>query len=603
MKKISAYIFSGAVFLLSAVLPLKAAEVFGGAILKKSSPDKILVTFPAVQGWPQLRIAIPPQKWGKGKVSFQARVIEPLDSALPGGICVLSEHPRNRIAARYIHKELNGKTPVTLEFAHKNGSAPGFLVIAAKNPTAPITLEISKIDVGKAAAPSTIQFSKQKLEPIKPLIFKGKPFFPLGAFDSTPIDASGKLGMIDPDFLAAGGNITEFGGLHLESAHDFATHGQPAIFAALEKISSDPAFADVALVIETGIEFFMRPATAEEKKHGISFVPLAEAERAAALKRYTTEVKRLAKYENIIGYTVDEPENCLHPWYSWACKDEWNAKRDLGLCGIMEEIFLPMQQIIHTHHPNAKTMPILAWWTTYKPAGNIYDVVIANEYPRRGKPDIEFASDLFIVNYDAGMAAAAARANGKTAIYMPPCFDNCPGNYRYLTIREQLYVMFAPLTRGCMGLHLWRLQRASDFHRKTVVYPAMKEVHKLKDFLLGEWCDELVISDHDTASADYLKSFAERSPMFEKVSSGKLIRVENPVPDVSYCLRKHPDGRYCLIAVNNRREPLEVQFRLAVDRLPETMIDSINASDRINVSGASVFTVKFEPFGVHAYIW
>lgn len=66
------------------------------------------------------------------------------------------------------------------------------------------------------------------------------------------------------------------------------------------------------------------------------------------------------------------------------------------------------------------------------------------------------------------------------------------------------------------------------------------------------WRDELVASDHDTAGVDYLKKFRERVRLVQGEEDGEVV-TSDLVPDVTYCLRRHADGRWLLLAVNNRR--------------------------------------------------
>ena len=171
-----------------------------------------------------------------------------------------------------------------------------------------------------------------------------------------------------------------------------------------------------------------------------------------------------------------------------------------------------------------------------------------------------------------------------------------------MTLPEQLYLMFAPIARGAMGIHGWRLQRCSDGYRKFVIYPAMKEVHKLKEFFLGEWLDEYVKSDRDTASVDYLKQFQERVREITGLEDEAKYVVKDAVPDVTYCLRRHPDGRYLLLCVNNMRTPVEATFTLGLPKTPRIMVDNINRNDKVWFKGNQA-KVKFAPFGVHAYIF
>lgn len=248
-------------------------------------------------------------------------------------------------------------------------------------------------------------------------------------------------------------------------------------------------------------------------------------------------------------------------------------------------------------------MPIIAWEPSYANTAAMYDVLIANTYPHKLEGKKEFDPPLYRVSYDAAMQVAAVRAagNGKSAIFMPPMYDLRNGHIGY-TVREQLYVMFAPITRGVMGIHGWRLQRCSDEYRKFVIFPAMKEVHNLKEYFLGEWYDELVSSDRDTASVDYLRSFKNRVREVESTEDGVYQEVGDAVPDVTYCLRKHrTDGSYLLLAVNNMRTPVSANFEINLPNLPRFMIDNINRNDKVWLKGSKA-KIKFEPFEVHAYI-
>ena len=230
---------------------------------------------------------------------------------------------------------------------------------------------------------------------------------------------------------------------------------------------------------------------------------------------------------------------------------------------------------------------------------------ILNKYYVSVKVDKEeFSGPLYDVSYDAAMQVDAVRraGGGRTAIFMPQMYDNLNGIIRPLTLREQRYVNFAPITRGVMGIYGWRLQRCSSDYRKSVIYPAMKEVSLLSSFFLGEWHDELVSSDHDTATADYLKKFKVRIRLVEGEEEDDNVFVKDIVPDVTYCLRKHPDGRHLLLVANNRREPLTVKFQLDLKNLPAHLQDVLDGH-RVRVNAKQgTFQDTFAPFDIHAYI-
>ncbi|NLZ59807.1 MAG: hypothetical protein GX901_04010, partial [Lentisphaerae bacterium] len=255
----------------------------------------------------------------------------------------------------------------------------------------------------------------------------------------------------------------------------------------------------------------------------------------------------------------------------------------------------------------AQLMPIIAWWTTYKQTADMYDVLIANTYPKKLDYS-EFSANLYTISYDAAMQVAAVRANGggRSAIFMPPMYDNLPRYipYTHYTLNEQLYVMFAPIVQGVMGVHGWRLQRCSAAFRKFVIYPAMKEVSRLSEFFLGEWHNELVSSDHDDATVEYLQKFKERERLVEGLEDAENKKALALVPDVSHCLRRHADGRYLLLIVNNRREPLpEVRFKLWLEKLPRKMTCNINHSRTVWFSKDGEFKTALKPFEVQAYVF
>lgn len=454
---------------------------------------------------------------------------------------------------------------------------------------------------------------KQRLEPIPPVIFKGKPFFPLGAYDMFPPGKANAFGEVDERFLEAGGNFSDFGGIYLkpeDTNHEgykdiYNRCGQDVIFAALDKMKNDPRLENVALLVSLGVNVMLEaPDGNQEVGMNTYLSPVSEEKMPLHRKTLTEAVKKLSTYPNVIGYTMDEPENCVWQYYSKNRKEGWEKEKDADLASFMCSTLRWTNDVIRENHPGALRMPIIAWWTTYKQTAELYDVLIANTYPGKKPGMNEFEADLYTVNYDAACQVEAVRhnGNGRSAIFMPPMFDVLTGS-KPLSLDEEMYVVFAPITRGVMGIHGWRLQRCSDKHRKFVIYPVMKEVHKLKEFFLGEWYDELVTSDHDTASVDYLKKFQTRIRLVANLEDGTMEEVtKDMVPDVTYCLRKHADGRYLLLAVNNTKDAITVNFDIDVPKPPRTMTDSINASDTVWLKGNKA-SIKFEPFGVHAYIF
>ncbi len=583
-----------------------AFAAYGNAAIEKTGEGVYRFTAQPGDGWPQMKFGVPTLSWKDGTVSFKLKQVEPM-GPFPGGVTVGTMGPKDVLKAGYITQKLVPGEAVELSFPCVGEVAPDELQIAVKNPKAVVVLEISDIEF---TTPQTKK-GKRRLEPIPPVMFKGKPFFPLGAYDCFKVGEGGHYGSMDERFIEAGGNFSDFGALYMppEYASEiykkvYDSHGQSAIFTALDKMKDDPAWSNVALLVGLGANLMLDESDATAVGMNNMLKP-AKGEALELRKKVLAEAAaKLATYPNVIGYTMDEPENCVWKYYSANHKEDWDKQKDKGLVMHMLDWINWTKDVIRQNHPSAKMMPIIAWWTNYETTAPMYDVLIANTYPGKKEGMKEFDSDLFSVNYDAALQVAAVRAagGGRSAIFMPPMFDIMGNGHVGYTVKEQLYVLFAPITRGVMGLHGWRLQRCTDEYRKFVIFPAMKEVDRLKEYLLGEWCDELVTSDHDTASVDYLKKFQNRVRLVEGEEDGEMQTVEDVVPDVTYCLRKHQDGSYLLLAVNNQREPLKVKFLIDLPSLPRTMVDNINKSDVVWLMGKKKVTISFKPFGVHAYI-
>ncbi len=589
-----------------------------GASVKEVSPGVWQLTVTPGKGWPQIQFYGKNTAWGKGKVSMTIKVLEPA-GRLPG-ISISSEGPRTALRSSYIQNLLKINEKVVISATQQGDKAPRCVSLSVKNPDKKMVLEISDVifeDADTAAVPvvqkssdSKVQPLRARVKPLPPVMFKGKPFFPLGAYDTFKYNEAGKFGSIDPDFVAAGGNLTDLGIIympeHLAGSEAYKRcyrlEGQEQFFAALEKMKDDPLWKDVAILVGLGASVMYDDSQIGKKGgHNAMFVP-AKGEKLEIRKQVLADaVKKLSKYPNVMGYTTDEPENFAWPYYNKYHQDGWKKEKDVDLARKIIEWTSWTTPIIRENHPSAQLVPIIGWWTTYEHTSPLYDVIIANSYPAKKHGMKEFEANLFEVIYDTGKMVEAARKNNKTAIIMP-CMYDMRADRIPMTLNEQLYIMFAPLTRGAMGIHGWRLQRCSDGYRKFVVYPTMKEVHKLKDYFLGEWCDEYVKSDHDTASVDYLKKFQERIREISGMEDETKYVVKDAVPDTSYCLRRRADGSYLFLCVNNMRTPLEVTYTFALEKYPRFMIDNINRNNKVWFKGNQV-KVQFPPFGVHAYIF
>lgn len=190
---------------------------------------------------------------------------------------------------------------------------------------------------------------------------------------------------------------------------------------------------------------------------------------------------------------------------------------------------------------------------------------------------------------------------GRTGfVYMQGIFDQMPGEWRAATLQELQYLYFAPITQGAMGVMSWRLGYCSLPYRRTVVYSAMDQLHQLTPWLLSEWCNEKVLSDHDQSTVAYLKNFPSCVRTVPGERLAPMAQVHG-VPDCSHILRRGPSGSYLLLAVNNRKDAITVTFSLSdIPGLPGEAVDAFE-SRPVAINGCCI-KGRFKSFGVHAYI-
>ncbi|MDD4728454.1 MAG: Ig-like domain-containing protein [Dysgonamonadaceae bacterium] len=432
-----------------------------------------------------------------------------------------------------------------------------------------------------------------KIEPfdnqLPAVIFKGKPFFPIGASGFGGSNYGSEEGFIDPEFIAAGGNIGIIGTLGLPGHEHYEKYRQPNLYKRLETFSRTPAYQDIALMV--GFDGALWMDASESNSHGLGgyHKPVIGEELIKRKDILEKDVRKLSQNSNIIGYWFDEPENLISPYYS-ENRSEFKNGFEEGIARFSAWVY----DIIKREHPSAKMMPTLAWQKTYESASALYDINIPNNYSSN-----EAEKNLYNVNHDAYLAVCAAKKHGggRSVIFMPAMYDILD-NSQPATFNEQRYACFAPITRGVMGIFGWRLGRCSQEYRTNVIFPVMREVADLKDYFLGSWHDELVTSNHDDATVDYLKDLKG----YKFMEEDKENKYKMPaVADISYCLRKiDENGKYLLLAVNNQRQRLDVTFQIDLEKLPSDAFDVLNKNN-VRFDGKKL-TDSFEPFAVHAYI-
>jgi hypothetical protein len=402
---------------------------------------------------------------------------------------------------------------------------------------------------------------------IPPLLFRGQPFFVNATFNA-PNEADLQ------EWLHAGGNTVVF---HVPGPDTPAIKlrqslEESAAWAAKYNVAA--IYYPVAVAEQGAIHPEKRPAMVEHLRRMLAVT---------------------AKHPQTLGYwTMDEPENAFYE----ACKSTNVKNKDLAKWIVSHTKWV--YDTLKEGDPDAYVMPTIAWWTMYEALAPLYDVNVPNEYPTY-KKDAPLTGPLYNVVYDAAKAADAVRiAHRKSFVYMPGIFDTMPRVWRAATLEELQYLYFAPITQGARGVMSWRLGYCSLPYRRAVVYPVMRQLDRLTPWLLGQWCNEKVASDHDQPTVAYLKEFPVRVRTVADEAAAPTEQVPG-VPDCSHVLRRRPNGSYLLLAVNNRKEPLKMTFRLRdIPGLP-THASEILESRSVRIDGPRIRD-EFKPFGVHAYI-
>ncbi|NLJ35025.1 MAG: hypothetical protein GX358_02125 [candidate division WS1 bacterium] len=400
---------------------------------------------------------------------------------------------------------------------------------------------------------------------IPPAVYQGRPFIPIGTFDRPRAEDT-------REWLEVGGNCV------IVPAFDEKLPGEERL-AQVQEVADWAAQHDVAVSYYPRIDFY--------SYDGEQAIPTRAEEIPAKIELINEMLTVTAPHPNTLGYwTLDEPENALYKAYG-----QWEQRKDVGLAQWIAEGMRWHYDAFKAGDPERYVMPTIAWWTTYEGTAPIYDINVPNTYAGGDK--------LFQVVYDCAMAVSAIRATDTHSyIFMPPCYDTV--GWPLHSIPEMRYSYIAPFTQGAMGILAWRLGRATLEYRRAVIYPVMRELNRLMPWLYGEWHDELVTSDHDTTTAEYLQELPVRVRLVPDEEDGEMARVEGHVLcDVSHCLRRAADNTWMLLAVSNRREPVEVTFTLDITGLPEKALDLI-AWREIDIEAGQIVE-QMEPFAVRAW--
>lgn len=394
-------------------------------------------------------------------------------------------------------------------------------------------------------------WSKTELGPkqLKPLVRRGRPFFPIGAY-GRPRPASGK-GFIP---LAAVRN-----------------EGWNTVLISVPKDTN---------------EFRQFMFEAETEGFGV-ILELGNAVKQQDRDEVVRLVTLGRNYPATLGfYIFDEPENIYY--HSDAYKKFVTSPRNIGKSRDIGAFIIQktswVRPLIRELDPAIEhyVFMCIAWPTYYNKLQPLCQVNMPNEYPTKGTSR-EFEGPHASIVYDARVAAKAAfeKGNRQGFCYTPFAVNiGLSDRYRYPTVNEFRYSCFAPITQGAMGIIFWAAYRCKRAYAEQVVFPVTRELDSLKEFFLGEWLDEKVVFEPHYRSSKLLKKL--------------------DVPAVSGCLRRRNDGKYLLLAVNNT--PSSVDATLHLD------IKGINTRAREFISGRTVLILNgiirdnLAPYGVCAYV-
>ena len=381
--------------------------------------------------------------------------------------------------------------------------------------------------------------------PIPSLELNGKPFFPIGMYAST---------------------------LSADEWPQWRRNGMNTVLAQWA-IAVDPKTYEIhnAAEFDAGMRRLEELGMAAIISRGNAWTEGCETDRDARM--FQTIAGFARKYPALLGYyTFDEPENQY-----WDEKYRGDTEKFHTL---VHDAVTFAYDAIREADPDHYVMPCIGWWDMYQKLAEGYDVNLPNTYPVLDE-HAEFEAPMWEVVYDARQAARAVRAGAGHAYsfcFTPQACDEYPG-FRITTLAESRYMTFAPLTQGAMGIIYWTRWRSTSQALEQAIFPVTRQLRRIAPMLMAEWCDEMVSSDHDAASA------------IEALQELEL-------PECSYCLRRS-QSRYMLLAVNNTPNPKTVTFRLHIPEDPAEALE-VFEQRRIQITDGHL-TDDFSPFGVHVY--
>jgi hypothetical protein len=389
--------------------------------------------------------------------------------------------------------------------------------------------------------------SKGEVKQLKPLMHKGKSFFPIGAYSRTrPASARGFV--------------------------PFSVHRRNGWNTVLWHVKED----------DTKNRQYLAEADAEGFAVILAVGNLVKNQDRREVLRKVAAAKDSPA---LLGYYIfDEPENV------YSASDEYKRlkagkgspeSKDLGrfVAGKIGWV----RPLIRRLDPNPEhyIFMCIAWWNHYKNLAYLCEINLPNRYPTYGTR-AEFEGRQAEIVYDAKLAAQAVFETGQRTFCYTPFAVNIglEEKYRYPTVNEFRYSAFAPITQGAMGIIFWAGYRCKSPYTEQVVFPVTRQLNELSPFFLGKWMDEKLECEPSEAKTALVSELG--------------------IPTISGCLRQRDDGKYLLLAVNNSQEKVSATFHLAISGLPGQANEFISGR-KVSIN-AGVIKDQMSPYGVCAYV-
>ena len=159
-------------------------KAYGNAKVETTAPGVYKFTAQPGKGWPQVRFGVPKGTvWKNAEIAMTVKKLSPAGKITCGVLLGTVKSDNNAIKGGYIQGMIPPDKAVNLKFPALGDKTPAELRFSLKNPTAEMVFEISNIKFITAETPTATVKPKKKarVKPIPPVMFKGKPFFPLGA--------------------------------------------------------------------------------------------------------------------------------------------------------------------------------------------------------------------------------------------------------------------------------------------------------------------------------------------------------------------------------------------------------------------------------------